>query len=51
MELSMDMGDWRYNVRASNTEPLLRLSVRTHANAQLVAQPVSTVETLIKEII
>jgi phosphomannomutase len=25
--ISMDMGDWRFNLRASNTEPVLRLNV------------------------
>ena len=27
--ISMDMGDWRFNLRASNTEPVLRLNVET----------------------
>ena len=27
--LSLDLGDWRFNLRASNTEPLLRLNVET----------------------
>ena len=27
--LSLDMGAWRFNLRASNTEPLLRLNVET----------------------
>ena len=27
--LSLDTGDWRLNLRASNTEPLLRLNVET----------------------
>ncbi|MEM7721720.1 MAG: phosphomannomutase [Pseudomonadota bacterium] len=27
--LSLDMGDWRFNLRASNTEPVLRLNVET----------------------
>lgn len=27
--LSLDMGDWRFNLRASNTEPLLRLNAES----------------------
>ncbi len=27
--LSLDMGDWRFNLRASNTEPVLRLNVES----------------------
>lgn len=47
--LGMDLGAWRFNVRASNTEPLLRLNVEARADAQLVQQSVSALETLIKE--
>jgi len=47
--LSMDLGNWRFNVRASNTEPLLRLNVETRADEPLVAQSVSALEALIKE--
>lgn len=34
--LSMDMGDWRFNLRSSNTEPLLRLNVESRGNALLM---------------
>lgn len=47
--LGMDLGAWRFNVRASNTEPLLRLNVEARADVQLVRQAVSEMETLIKE--
>jgi len=47
--LGMDLGAWRFNVRASNTEPLLRLNVEARADARLVQQSVSELETLIKE--
>ena len=33
--LSMDFGDWRFNVRRSNTEPLLRLNVEARENVVL----------------
>lgn len=47
--LSMEMTDWRLNVRTSNTEPLLRLNIETRADQQKVGQLVAEVEGLIKE--
>ena len=34
--LGMDFGDWRFNLRASNTEPLLRLNVEARGNRALM---------------
>ena len=34
--VSMDFGDWRFNLRASNTEPLLRLNVESRGDAALM---------------
>ncbi len=34
--LSADFGDWRFNLRSSNTEPLLRLNVETRGDAGLL---------------
>jgi len=36
--LGMDFGDWRFNVRPSNTEPLLRMNVETRANHALMEE-------------
>ena len=30
--VSADFGDWRFNLRSSNTEPLLRLNIETRAD-------------------
>ena len=30
--LGMDFGDWRFNLRGSNTEPLLRMNVETRGD-------------------
>ena len=46
--ISLDFGDWRMNIRASNTEPLLRLNVESKANPALVEQKVTEIERLIK---
>ena len=34
--LGMDFGDWRFNLRASNTEPLLRMNVESRGDAALM---------------
>ena len=36
--LSMEFADWRFNLRGSNTEPLLRLNVETRADPALMAR-------------
>ena len=35
--LSMSFGDWRFNVRMSNTEPVVRLNVETRGDVDLMA--------------
>jgi phosphomannomutase/phosphomannomutase/phosphoglucomutase len=34
--ISMDFGDWRFNLRASNTEPVIRLNVESRADEGLM---------------
>ena len=34
----MDFKDWRFNVRASNTEPLVRLNVESRGNEALMRE-------------
>ena len=46
--LSMEFPNWRLNIRASNTEPLLRLNVESRGDSQLVKQRVAEIEALIK---
>lgn len=45
--LSMAFRDWRFNLRASNTEPLLRLNVETRGDAALLARKTDELLTLI----
>ncbi|ACZ75546.1 Phosphomannomutase [Dickeya parazeae Ech586] len=45
--LSIDMADWRFNIRTSNTEPLLRLNIESRALSELVWEKVSIIEKLI----
>lgn len=46
--VSVEFPDWRFNLRGSNTEPLLRLNVETQANKPAVMEHVRTIETMIK---
>ncbi len=36
--LSLEFADWRFNLRASNTEPVIRLNVESRGNAALMHQ-------------
>jgi phosphomannomutase len=45
--LSLAFDEWRFNLRGSNTEPLLRLNVESRGNAQLVEQGVRCIEQLL----
>ena len=45
--LSMDMGEWRFNVRTSNTEPLMRLNVESRGNERLMKAKVEELKQLI----
>ena len=45
--VSLDMGDWRVNVRMSNTEALLRLNVETRGDVALLAAKVAEVSALL----
>ena len=40
--LSVHFGDWRFNVRASNTEPLIRLNAESCGDTALLAQKVDS---------
>ncbi|NEY89389.1 phosphohexomutase domain-containing protein [Tabrizicola oligotrophica] len=44
---SFDMGAWRFNLRSSNTEPLLRLNVEAKGDAALVALKVAELSAVI----
>jgi phosphomannomutase len=46
--LSFDFGDWRFNLRASNTEPLLRLNIEARGDAGLVREKLAEMRSLIE---
>ncbi len=45
--VSLDMGQWRVNLRQSNTEPVLRLNVEAKGDRALLADKVKEISTLI----
>jgi phosphomannomutase len=47
--LSMTFGDFRFNVRKSNTEPVLRLNVETRGNKRLLEEKTRELLALIRE--
>ncbi|MDF4002842.1 phosphomannomutase [Luteibacter sp. PPL552] len=45
--ISADFGTWRYNLRSSNTEPLLRLNVESRGDADLMRERTHEISQLI----
>ena len=45
--LSFEFADWRFNLRGSNTEPLLRLNVETRGNVALLNNKVAEITKLL----
>lgn len=45
--LSVDYDKWRFNVRISNTEPVVRLNVETRADQKLLAEKTQEILELI----
>ncbi|WP_413625490.1 phosphomannomutase [Luteibacter sp. Lutesp34] len=46
--ISADFGMWRFNLRSSNTEPLLRLNVESRSDASLMASRTAELSKLIE---
>ncbi len=47
--VSLDMGDWRVNLRASNTEPVLRLNVEARGDRALLDAKVTEISALLTQ--
>jgi phosphomannomutase len=41
--ISLEYDDWRFNLRASNTEPVIRLNVESRANEALMQEKVNDI--------
>ncbi len=46
--ISADFGEWRFNLRSSNTEPLLRLNVESRGNTVLMQECAAEISSLIR---
>ena len=46
--LSMSFENWRFNLRRSNTEPLIRMNVETRGDQTLLAEKTEELKLLIK---
>lgn len=47
--LSMDLGDWRFNLRCSNTEPVVRLNVESKADETLMKDKTSELLSILEK--
>ncbi|MDM3872402.1 phosphomannomutase [Porticoccus sp. W117] len=47
--LSLDMGEWRFNVRMSNTEPVVRLNVESRGNPELMREKTAELLAVIRK--
>jgi len=45
--VSMDFGSWRFNLRSSNTEPVIRLNVESRADIQLMQSQTAAILALL----
>jgi phosphomannomutase len=45
--LSFEFADWRFNLRTSNTEPLIRLNVEARGSVQLMQAKTSELQQLL----
>lgn len=45
--LGFDLGDWRFSLRRSNTEPVVRLNVQARGHADLVAAGVGRIQAIL----
>ncbi|WP_079794815.1 phosphomannomutase, partial [Salmonella bongori] len=46
---SMSFADWRFNLRSSNTEPVVRLNVESRANTKLMEDKTQEILTLLRK--
>jgi phosphomannomutase/phosphoglucomutase len=47
--ISADFGSWRFNLRSSNTEPLLRLNVETRGDSELLLLKTAELSALVAQ--
>lgn len=48
--VSLEFPDWRVNLRASNTEPLLRLNIETRGDRELLREKTAEIQSMISTV-
>jgi phosphomannomutase len=48
--ISMEFADWRFNLRMSNTEPVVRLNLETRGDKKLLAERQSELLSLVESV-
>ena len=46
----MEFADWRFNLRSSNTEPVIRLNVESRANEPLLQERVTELLAILDQL-
>lgn len=46
--LGIDLGDWRFNLRSSNTEPVVRLNVEARGDTAILAGGLARIQSLLR---
>ncbi|XPV75565.1 MAG: phosphomannomutase [Desulfovibrio sp.] len=47
--ISMDMGQWRFNLRSSNTEPVVRLNVESRGDKKLMEEKTDEILSILEQ--
>jgi phosphomannomutase len=47
--ISLEFPDWRFNLRSSNTEPVVRLNVESRADAALMTHKTAEILALLRQ--
>jgi len=47
--ISLEFADWRFNLRSSNTEPVVRLNVESRRNIPLMEAKTAELLTLLRQ--
>ncbi|MCD6811997.1 phosphomannomutase CpsG, partial [Escherichia coli] len=47
--ISMTFADWRFNLRTSNTEPVVRLNVESHGDVPLMEEKTKLILELLNK--
>lgn len=47
--LGIDLGDWRFNLRSSNTEPVVRLNVEARGDTAILAGGLARIQSLLRD--